>query len=601
MKQRILIYDLETNSQNAEVAFPRIMGLESSESEGFQYTTSIKEMVELIDSHDVIVGYNIIDYDNVILRRFGARFSGKIIIDLYQIIHGKGFGADKGRKMIMQAPDGTHLGTILHSKSMDATSKALCGPDKEGDIDYKWFKQEWHTLSDEIKVRAVQYLETDIAMTSHIYRYCEDFFQDFRDGGVVLDGKFKPYMTEEQKAKKVYLTSSTASYAYKLLCNLAGVDERYQNLPPEYYEGGFVATPSMESAKGNIYCLDYNSLYPHIMIMANLYGPMSALDDCKAWRGEGINETKGLYQADTLSPVGYVLKELYQKRLEYKKLKDERQYTIKIIINTVYGLLGNPAFASVSNFIAAADCTRLGRQWVNAARKKFMEAGYIVLYTDTDSVYLKDPYSDEARLMKVKDAHITDIMSGVPFPQETFDMGIDDRIRYMAFFKGGSGDLLKKNYLYVTTKGDLKIKGMQIIKSTATPLGRQIFADKIKPVIIAESRHKFQHSQIEQWMEEYLAKDISLASTFFKIKAQGEYGSKTSIHYQIASHQLYGEGSWHMLKLKQAHTKGAGAGSNYVSTEYVNEVALYQIDLSKTWSELEPFIEATQYTLDKFW
>ncbi len=74
-----------------------------------------------------------------------------------------------------------------------------------------------------------------------------------------------------------------------------------------------------------------------------------------------------------------------QKRLEYKKEKDERQYTI-------YGLLGNPAFASVSDFTAASDCTHLGRQWVNAARLHFAENGYAVLYTDTDSGYLVDPF-----------------------------------------------------------------------------------------------------------------------------------------------------------------------------------------------------------------
>ena len=59
-----------------------------------------------------------------------------------------------------------------------------------------------------------------------------------------------------------------------------------------------------------------------------------------------------------------------------------------------------------------------------------------MIYTDTDSVYIVDPFKDREKMLKVKDKIIQDIKKDLPFPQDTFDMGIDDEIKYMFFFKG---------------------------------------------------------------------------------------------------------------------------------------------------------------------
>ncbi len=599
-KQTIVIFDIEASSVDPTSAIPTLMGLKSSEDDQFRYTTSIKEYVKILNAHDIWVGWNINGYDIPILQRYGLRKFGHIVIDLMEIINGKGFGNDLGRKTIIQTPDGTHLGTVLFSKSMDACAEALNGPRKlSEDVDYAWFRQEFSTLSPEIQQKAIKYLERDIEMTEYIYKYIENFFEDFKNGGIELDGEFKPFLTKKQVEKKLYLTASPAAFTYKALCNLAGLEEKYQNVESQPYGGGFVSTPSQEKCVGDIYCLDYNSLYPHIMMQANLYGPTNIEDINFVWKGEGISYTEGKYFKNELAPVGKVLQQLYKKRLEYKKNKDERQYTIKIIINTIYGLLGNPAFASVSNFTAAADCTRLGRQWVNAARLCFAEHGYNVLYTDTDSVYLQDPFHDKEKLLAIKDQHINDVKKSIPFPQETFDMGVDDEIRMMHFFPAIDGTLLKKNYLYVTKDGKLKIKGMQIIKSNATPLGKKVFNDYIKPGILSDNKVKYQKRDIEKWIEAELSKDIGLATVFFKVREAKDYKNPTQIQAQISSE--YGEGQYNMIKLKQPHIRGVGANKNYVWDKFKDEIKLSMIDLEKTWNELTPFIEETQHTLDRFW
>lgn len=593
-KKKILLYDLETTGVDPQTCTPRVMGFLSSEMEGFRWTTSIDHMVHVFNSHDIIVGFNSVDFDNVILKRYGADTFYKINVDIMKIIHGSGYGNDKGRIGIITTKEGKHLADVLHSKTLADTTKALGGPLKIGDFDYNLFKKPFVDLTKEQQKECLEYLEADIRATEYLYEYLEEYFADFKDGGITIGGEFRPFMTPEQRAKKFYLRSSTASWTYKVLCNLAGLEERYSNNPPESYGGGFVALPTQESCAGDIYCLDYNSLYPHIMMMANLYSKNGD------WRGSGLSETTGSYDSQNLAPVGKVLRELYQKRLEYKKNKDEKQYTIKIIINTIYGLLGNPSFASVSDFTAAADCTALGRQWVQAARKHFSDYGYNVLYTDTDSVYLEDVYGDKERLLKCKDEHIRDIKDSVPFPQDTFDMGIDDEIRFMAFFKSKHTDeFLKKNYLYVTKAGKLKVKGMQIIKSNCTKLSKTIFAKYIKPAILDRNEYKFNRSQIEEWIYDELSADIKLASVFYKIKEVSEYKLRSQIQAQISS--TYGPGQYNLLKLKREHPKAAGINKNYLDVKHAEEINIGQLDLSKSWAELEPFIKSAQSTLTNFW
>lgn len=594
---KTLIYDLETTSTDVNKATPVLMGFVSSDNPIFQFTDNVDEMIDLIHAHDIIIGYNNDEYDDIIMKKHGAKMYGKVIVDLMKIIHGKGFGNDLGRKQIITLPEG-RLADVVQGKSLDELTKALKGPEKIGEFDYNLFKKPFKTLTKEQQDECIAYLKRDIEATEHIYNFLEDYFKNFRTNGLEIDGEFRPFLKPENIEKKHYLTSSTASLTYKIICNLAGIEERYGDSEKQDYGGGFVALPSRESSTGRIYCLDYNSLYPHIMIQANLYGRLEKDESKTHWKGEGICETKGIY-SKVQHPVGRVLEEMFKRRVEYKKKKDERQYTLKIILNTVYGLLGNPVFASVSDYTAAADCTRLGRQWVNAARLHFAENGYEVLYTDTDSVYLRDPFNDEKKLLEVKDQHINDIKSRVPFPVDTFDMGIDDRIKYIAFFKHGD-TFKKKHYIYVTNEDKFVMKGIALVKSDSTALGKKVFNTYIKPTIVKDSKHKFQKSQITEWIQTELEKDISLASRLYKVKDAETYKNDFQIQAQIANHPEYGPGNHKILKLTGPHEKGCGKQANYVGVQFADQIRITQLDLSKTWSELDNFIEETQQTLGGF-
>ena len=589
-KQSIIIYDIETTGIDINEAECKLVGFYSSKVDGFHWTADPYRAAQILNEHDIVVGYNSHEYDDPIMMKYGFSPYKKVNIDLMKIIHGSGFGNDKGRINLIKK-DGKLLSSFLRSKSLDATSQALGGPSKVDDFDYSLFKHNFNRLTKEQQDYALEYLRADVDATKFIYEYLEDFFSYFKNGEI--DGV--PFMTEEQVRKKQYLTASTASWVYKALCNLTGLPEEYNDKVEHlHYEGSFVAMPEHEEISGDIYCLDFSSMYPHIMIAMNLYG----FDPDNGTQGDKMCFTEGRYQTDELAPVGRVLKRLFERRQEYKAVKDSREYTLKIIINTVYGLLGNPVFASVYNPVAAADCTRVGRQWIKAARLHFKEHGYDLLYTDTDSVYLRDPFNNKDKMLKIKDKFIQELKAQVFFDIPTFDMTIDAEIKYMGFFKGPAGNFLKKNYIYVTKDDELKVVGLTIIKSNASRLGKHIFDKYIAPKIKREHCHKIDKSEMTRWIEQELEADINLAATLHRVKDVETYKSMSNLGAQISYH--LGAGSHWLFKLKRAHTKGLGVGRNYIPATEIDSIRISQLDLSKTWSELEYFIKPAQHSLLDF-
>ena len=89
---------------------------------------------------------------------------------------------------------------------------------------------------------------------------------------------------------------------------------------------------------------------------------------------------------------------MFLLRKEYKKQGDPKEYAIKILLNSLYGLSGTPVFKQLYNYNTASDCTAIGRQSLIHARTEFLNAGYEVLYSDTDSVYIQVPEDDDGKV-----------------------------------------------------------------------------------------------------------------------------------------------------------------------------------------------------------
>lgn len=139
----------------------------------------------------------------------------------------------------------------------------------------------------------------------------------------------------------------------------------------EKHSGAFVAQPPEPfKVYGNVLFLDVVSMYPSIII-----------------------KFKVSPDAPERQLYPHLLSELYEKRLEYKKLYRETgddfyymlQYAYKITLNAAYGAFNSVGFRVQRVDLGDEVATR-GRELVKTLIDGMRDIGYDVIYADTDSV-----------------------------------------------------------------------------------------------------------------------------------------------------------------------------------------------------------------------
>ena len=283
------------------------------------------------------------------------------------------------------------------------------------------------------------------------------------------------------------------------------------------------------------------------------------------------------------------------QRIKYKKEKNPLEYAIKIILNTFYGICGNPSFASIYDLDTAADCTYIVREEHHYMERGFREAGYEIIAGDTDSFYILDPFSNKQKLLDLTNKLIEEIKTYLAFPQPTFGMALEAEILYIAFFnKKNTEEKAKKKYLYITKNGKIVIKGLEVVKSNCTKISKEI-AEELKPEMIVNRSCKFQKEVIDKMIMEK-AKDVSKMAVLYKCRSAADYPSKTSIYRQIA--EAYGPGRhW----LVQTRNLGVGKGTKLLPLEEAKNLKISDLDFEHVYSELEPFIlQKEKISLSRF-
>lgn len=418
MNNDILIYDIECATKDGKpdptTDVLKVFGCYSYKYNKYFYITGKKEMLKMITEHDILIGFNNFSYDNQVMYYNGfnnfifnnkeshvCRFNKKINIDLMKVF--------KLRASAMKVKKGM-LAELLMRYSLDYIAKTIGIVDddtaKIKDFDYSVLnKDEW---TEEEKQYIKDYLYRDLEITKKMYEWLENYFESFKD-----------FVTKRDIDNKSYLSCSTAVFAYKAICKILNVPEEYNSnvIREESYDGGYVAIPAGERFEGNILLFDFSSLYPNLFIMGNLFGNnCKCCNENEKWDGDNFFKIKGKYCKKQLSSVANILKKFYLDRVEMKKNKDPREYSIKIIINSSYGAVSNPAFKHIYNITAAEDCTALARQFILYARKRFREEGYKNLMSDTDSIAVMVPDNKTKQdAQQLADNIVKELLSHMPF------------------------------------------------------------------------------------------------------------------------------------------------------------------------------------------
>ena len=344
---------------------------------------------------DVLVGWNVIDFDLTVLQRVAARLNhpfflgrepGTMRLRKAEGYFGSGQASIPGRLVL----DGIDLlrGAFVRMDeySLDAVAREVLGEGKAvaGDV---------HDRMAEI----IQNYKHDLAAFALYARTDARLaFQIVARLNLVQLAWARSRLTGMTPDR---VAASIASFDFLYLTELGrrGVvapsvradDSRVHAAQ----QGGHVLEPATGLHR-NVWVFDFKSLYPSIIRTFNI-DPLSYVE--RPSPGADLIRTAGGAFARSPAILPRMLDELFPRRDTAKKAGDAvASNAIKILMNSFYGVLGTPACRFFNPALANA-ITGTGRELLLWSKAWFKAAGFKVLYGDTDSLFVDSRADDPAR------------------------------------------------------------------------------------------------------------------------------------------------------------------------------------------------------------
>jgi DNA polymerase-2 len=341
---------------------------------------------------DVLTGWNTIDFDFTVLQRIATRLrhpfvlgrdAGAIRIRRAEGYFGSGQATIPGRLVL----DGIDLlrGAFVRMEdySLDAVAREVLGEGKAIESNARDRLAEIiHNYRHNLPAFAL-YARTDARLAYDIVRKLDLVSLAFARSQ--LAG-----MTPDRVA------ASIASFDFVYLTEL----EKRGIVAPTVrsddsrvfaaQQGGHVLEP-VTGLHRNVWVFDFKSLYPNIIRTFNI-DPLSyvaapeAADDLIMTPGGAFRRVPAILPG--------LLDDLFPRREAAKKAGDTvAAHAIKILMNSFYGVLGTSA-CRFYNPALANSITGSGKEILLWSKRWFEQAGFRVLYGDTDSLFVGSGSTD---------------------------------------------------------------------------------------------------------------------------------------------------------------------------------------------------------------
>lgn len=406
------------------------------------------------DNFDLPYLYNrllVLGYEPSLLpfefRQDAVSFRNNLHVDLYKLFD-------------IRALQVYAFGNAYREKNLDTIAEALLGK-KKVSLEKPISELDIQTL--------VEYNATDAALTIELTTYANNLVWNLlvllmRISKLGLEdvtrtqvsGWIKSLMHWEHR-KRGYLIPRRDE-----IDKLSGQARSTAIIKDKKYQGAIVLKPP-QGVFFNILVLDFASLYPSIIKNWNLSYETVNNPYCKGRRVEvpEVGHTVCMDIKGITSEIVGLMRDfrvkIYKKRAKDKSLDEVLrlwyntvQAAMKVYINASYGVFGNETFNYYSLAVAES-VTAIGRTVLKQTLRRARELDLMILYGDTDSLFLWDPPRSK----------LDDIIGYV---KEKFglDLEIDKEFK-LGLFSG-----LKKNYIGVGKDGSVTIKGM-VGKKSNTP------------------------------------------------------------------------------------------------------------------------------------
>ena len=274
--------------------------------------------------------------------------------------------------------------------------------------------------------------------------------------------------------------------------------------------GGFV----MDSTSGlydSVLVLDYKSLYPSI-IRTFLIDPVGLVEGVRSI--DPAETVEGFMQARfsrTRHCLPAIVTQISNGRDAAKRAHNKPlAQALKIILNAMYGVLGTTGCRFFDPRLASS-ITMRGHEIMHSTRRLIEGQGYQVIYGDTDStfVWLGRPHTDAEAdaigraLVAHVNAWFTDYL------ERTFGLANAMELQYETHYRRflmptirGSDEGSKKRYAGMTRGPDgadlMVYKGLESVRSDWTPLAQQFQQALYGRIFRAEPYREFIQDYVRQ-------------------------------------------------------------------------------------------------------
>ncbi|MDR3336169.1 MAG: DNA polymerase II [Treponema sp.] len=281
--------------------------------------------------------------------------------------------------------------------------------------------------------------------------------------------------------------------------------------PADFQVSGAAGGAVLEPLPGffpNVAVFDFRSLYPTIMRTFNI----DPWTHARAKDGEGVDAApapaavihapNGAEFSRETGVLPRLIAGYFESRRAALLAGDETAaFVYKILMNSFYGVLGTASCCYARTELAGA-ITSFARKWLHFSRDWFAAQGYRVLYGDTDSLFVASGLGDDAsyqefqqccgNLAEELNARLSEQVRD-EYQRESFmELRFEKVYRRLIiphlrnFHGGGEQRGRAKGYggylLGEDGTTEVEVKGMEAVRSDATPLARRLQLDLLELV-----------------------------------------------------------------------------------------------------------------------
>jgi len=295
----------------------------------------------------------------------------------------------------------------------------------------------------------------------------------------------------------------------------------------EEYAGGAVFDP-ITGIKENVTVLDLASLYPMCMVTINA-SPETKVDP-DTYEGETYRAPNGThFRKDPDGIIREMVDELLEEREQKKTLRNEhdpgtaeyeqydrQQGAVKVIMNSLYGVLGWDRFRLYDKEMGAA-VTATGRRVIEFTEEVSNKLNYQVAYGDTDSIMLElgpgvpkeSTIEQSFELEEEINARYDELAEEFGASEHRFRIEFEKL--YRRFFQAGKKKRYAGHIVWKEGKDvdDIDITGFEYKRSDIAPITKEV-QKTVLEMIVTQGDVEGVTEYVNEVIEDFQAGNVSI-------------------------------------------------------------------------------------------